>query len=292
MIIVIVGSTGVGKTRLSIDLAKELDGEIINGDSTQVYKDMNIGTAKVTKAEMEGVRLHLLSFKPVDEEYSIYDYQKDGRKVIDDIKIRGKIPIVVGGSGLYLGALLYDYKFSDDKDMNISIDISYDEMYSVMKEKYPDISLDRANHRRLVRAYIKYIINDEKFDNTGGKNLFYDDLVVIGLTTDRDKLYSIIDKRVLTMIDNGLVDEVRALVDRYGETKEIKTAIGYKELLPYLSGDISLDKAIDDIQKNSRHYAKRQYTWLKHKLDVNWFEVEFNNFDNTISKVLDFIRSR
>lgn len=293
MIVVIVGPTGVGKTRLSIKLAKELNGEIVNGDSTQVYKDMNIGTAKVTKDEMAGVVHHLLSFKSVDEEYSIYDYQKDGRKVIGDIKARGKIPIVVGGSGLYLGALLYDYKFSESSNNeDITIDISDDEMYSLILNKYPNITLDKSNHRRLVRAYIKYIINDEEFDNTGGKNLFYDDIVVIGLTTDRDRLYSIIDKRVLTMFDNGLVDEVKSLIDKYGVTKELNTAIGYKELLPYFSGDISLDEALKNIQKNSRHYAKRQYTWLKHKLDVNWFYVDFLDFDKTINNVLKFIRGR
>lgn len=293
MIVVIVGPTGVGKTRLSIKLAKELNGEIVNGDSTQVYKDMNIGTAKVTKDEMDGVVHHLLSFKSVDEEYSIYDYQKDGRKVIGDIKARGKIPIVVGGSGLYLGALLYDYKFSESSNNeDITIDISDDEMYSLILKKYPTITLDKSNHRRLVRAYIKYIINDEEFDNTGGKNLFYDDIVVVGLTTDRDRLYSIIDKRVLTMFDNGLVDEVKSLIDKYGETKELNTAIGYKELLPYFSGDISLDEALKNIQKNSRHYAKRQYTWLKHKLDVNWFYVDFLDFDKTINNVLKFIRGR
>ena len=293
MIVVIVGPTGVGKTRLSIKLAKELNGEIVNGDSTQVYKDMNIGTAKVTKDEMDGVVHHLLSFKSVDEEYSIYDYQKDGRKVIGDIKARGKIPIVVGGSGLYLGALLYDYKFSESSNNeDITIDISDDEMYSLILKKYPTITLDKSNHRRLVRAYIKYVINDEEFDNTGGKNLFYDDIVVVGLTTDRDRLYSIIDKRVLTMFDNGLVDEVKSLIDKYGVTKELNTAIGYKELLPYFSGDISLDEALKNIQKNSRHYAKRQYTWLKHKLDVNWFYVDFLDFDKTINNVLKFIRGR
>lgn len=292
MIIVICGPTGVGKTKLSVELAKKLNGEVINADSTQVYKDMNIGTAKVRDEETDGIKHHLFSFKEVDEEYTIYEYQKNARKVLSDLLNKEKTPIIVGGSNLYIKALLYDYELNeDDSNSNIEIDLSNDEMYLSLISKYPDLSIDKNNTRRLKRAYIKYIINNEELSDKGN-TLIYDNVLFIGLTTDRDRLYEIINNRVDKMIEDGLIDEVKGLVNKYGETKELNTAIGYKEIIKYLNKEISLEEAIDLIKKNSRHYAKRQYTWLNNKMDVKWFEVDFNNFNNTVNEAIDYIRGR
>ena len=291
MIIVICGPTGVGKTRLSVELAKRLNGEVINADSTQVYKDMNIGTAKVREEEMEGIKHHLFSFLEPNQEYTIYEYQKDARKALNDLLDSNKVPIIVGGSNLYIKALLYDYELSDDNKVDIDIDKSNEEMYLSIIEKYPLISIDKNNTRRIRRAYIKYIINNEKLSNKGN-TLIYDNAIFIGLTTDRDRLYEIINNRVNKMINEGLIDEVKQLVNKYGETLELNTAIGYKEIIKYLNREISLDEAIDLIKKNSRHYAKRQYTWLNNKMNVKWFDVDFNDFNNTVNEIIDYIRGR
>lgn len=292
MIIVITGPTGVGKTKLSIELAKKLNGEIINADSTQVYKEMNIGTAKIAEDETESIPHHLFSFKKVNEEYTVYDYQIDGRKKIDDIINKNKTPIIVGGSCLYLNALIYNYKFYKEDNIYDFDCLNDEEMYEQLIKLDPNINIDKKNHQRLVRAYAKYINNSEPINNTGGKELIYDDIFIIGLTTEREKLYKIINKRVDQMIENGLIKEVRDLISTYGVTKEIKTAIGYKEFLPYFNEEIELDEVISNIKKNSRNYAKKQYTWFNHKLDINWFNVDFSNFNNTIDEVLNFLATR
>ena len=291
MIIVICGPTGVGKTKLSVCLAKRLNGEVINADSTQVYKDMNIGTAKVTIDEMEGVKHHLFSFKEVNENYTIYEYQRDARGVLNSLLLNNKTPIIVGGSNLYIKALLYNYVLNEENNNNnndININLSNEDMYLSLKSIYPNISIDRNNTRRLKRAYIKYIINDEELKNDED-TLIYENVLFIGLTTDRDKLYDIINRRVDKMINDGLVNEVKSLVDRYGQTRELNTAIGYKEIIKYLNNNITLDEAISLIKKNSRHYAKRQYTWLNNKMNVIWFNVNFTNFSNTIDEVIKYI---
>lgn len=292
MIIVITGPTGVGKTKLSIELAKKLNGEVINADSTQVYREMNIGTAKITEEEKEGIPHHLFSFKDVTEEYSIYDYQIDGRNAIDDILSRHKTPIIVGGSGLYLNALLYDYKFYKENNIYDFDSLTNEEMYDALIKLDPNINIDKKNRQRLTRAYAKYVNNSEPINNQGGNNLIYDDIIIIGLTTERDLLYKIINRRVDKMIENGLIKEVRNLINKYGATKELRTAIGYKEFFDYFDGKIELDEVLLNIKKNSRNYAKRQYTWFNHKLDINWFNVSFDNFNNTVNEVFNYITKR
>lgn len=292
MIIVITGPTGVGKTKLSIELAKQLNGEIINADSTQVYKQMNIGTAKIKRKEQENIPHHLFSFINVDEQYSVYDYQIDGRNIIQSILNNNKTPIIVGGSGLYINALLYDYQFTKEDNVYDFDALTDDEMYKAIIKLNPNIKIDKKNRQRLVRAYAKYINNSEPITNDGENNIIYDDTYIIGLTTDRDILYDIINKRVDKMIEAGLIKEVRDLINKYGITKEIKIAIGYKEFLPYFKEEIGLDEVIFNIKKNSRNYAKRQYTWFNHKLDINWFNTDFNNFYKTVNEVLMFLNKR
>lgn len=284
MIIVIIGPTGVGKTKLSLELAKKYNAEIINADAMQVYKEMNIGTAKVT--DTMGITHHLLSIRSVNKPYSVYEYQKDGRELIEKLKKENKNIIIVGGTGLYIKALLYDYKFNiNDKNKDYD-DLSNEEILNKIKE-HCDTDIHVNNRKRLVRMLNKIENND--IEEVSGNNLIYDDVYFIGLTTDRDNLYKRINDRVDEMIDEGLISEVKDLYDKNINTIPINTAIGYKELYKYFNNEISLEDAIELIKRNSRRYAKRQYTWINNKMNVKWFYVDFNNFNNTINEVEKYI---
>ena len=289
-IIVITGPTAVGKTKLSIQLAKKYNGEIINADAVQVYKGLDIGSAKVTKEEMESIPHHLFDIKNVDEEYTIYHYQKDCREIISEIQSKGKTPILVGGTGLYIKAALYDYKLSKENNNDTYNNISNEELYNKLIKLDKDIVIDKNNRRRIIRALNYYKENNESITKNKTDKLLYDTLF-IGLTTERKNLYNKINDRVDIMIQNGLIDEVKGFYDKGIKTKPLLSAIGYKELYEYFDGKISLDVAIDNIKKNSRHYAKRQYTFFNHQLPVTWFETDYNNFDNTIKKVSSYIEN-
>ena len=284
-IIVITGPTGVGKTRLSVKLAKKLKGEIINADSMQVYKDLDIGTAKIKEVEKEGVPHHLFDIVDVHKTYTIFNYQKDARDMINKLNKKRKTPIFVGGSGLYIKAALYDYKLVNEKYHSEFNELSNEELLNEIK-KYGDTNIHVNNRKRLVRELNKIKNNSVNISNI---NEPIYDIVVIGLTTDRDKLYDIIDKRVDIMIKDGLIKEVKDLYDNNIRTKAIDTGIGYKELYKYFDGEITLDEAINLIKKNSRNFAKRQYTFFNNQMNVNWFNVDFDNFDNTVNIVYDFI---
>ena len=283
MIIAIVGPTGVGKTKLSIELAKKYNGEIINADSTQVYKEINIGTAKIK--DLEGIKHHLLNIKTLDEEYTVYEFQKDARLIIDDILKRNKNVIIAGGSGLYISALLYNYKFNKENKKIANEDISFDEMYKKLKEE--NINVDKNNRQRIERLYNKHIINNEPVNLEQSKLLY--SAHIIGLTTNRDNLYERINNRVDEMLQEGLIEEVKHLYNLYPNSKQLKTTIGYKEIINYLDQNISLDYAIDKIKQNSRNYAKRQYTWFNNKMNVIWFETNYENFNITTKQVEEYI---
>lgn len=289
-VIVITGPTAVGKTKLSIELAKKLNGEIINADAMQVYKGLNIGTAKVTEKEKENIPHHLFDIKEVEEEYSIYNYQKDCRKVIDDILRRNKIPILVGGTGLYIKAALYDYKLSEEKTNNTYDNLKTEEIYKELLKLDKDINIDKNNRRRLIRALNYYKENNTSISNNKTNKLLYD-TIFIGLTTDREILYKKINQRVDNMIENGLLEEVKYYYDKNIKTKPLINGIGYKELYNYFDGLYSKEEAVEKIKQNSRHYAKRQYTFLNHQLNVVWFETDYNNFNNTIEKVSSYIKN-
>ena len=286
MIIVITGPTGVGKTKLSICLAKRYNAEIINGDSIQVYRGLDIGSAKVTKEEMEDIKHHLFDIRDAGEEYSIYDYQNDCRKKIKDITSRGKNVIIVGGTGLYIRSALYDYTLDEKKvEDNQYDEIETEELYNRLKEIDKNIDIDKNNRRRIVRAINYYLVNNKSIsDNKDGNKLLYDS-IFIGLTTDREILYDKINKRVDLMIENGLLDEVKSFYDK-GITL---SGIGYRELFDYYEGRISFDKAIELIKRNSRRYAKRQYTFFNNQFDIRWFNVNFDNFNDTILDVCKYI---
>ena len=290
MVIVITGPTGVGKTKLSIELAKKYNGEIINGDAVQVYKGLDIGSAKITKEEMEGVPHHLFDIKDVNEEYTIYHYQEDCRKVINIILSKGKTPILVGGTGLYIKAALYDYKLSKEKENSTYDNLSTEDLYNELIKLDKDIIIDKNNRRRLIRALNYYKENNKSINENKTNKLLYD-TIFIGLTTDRETLYNKINTRVDYMIENGLIEEVKSFYDKNIKTKPLLNAIGYKELYEYFDNKVSLDTAIENIKKNSRHYAKRQYTFFNHQMPITWFETDYNNFNNTIEKVSSYIDS-
>lgn len=285
MIIAIVGPTGVGKTKLSIKLAKYYKAEIINFDAMQVYEKMDIGTAKVTKIEMDGVIHHLLSYVDIDTNYSVYDYQKEARSLINKLLKEKKNIIMVGGTGLYLKATLYDYRFNKEENTTNYDDLSIEELLNRIS-KYNYIPKDSNNKRRLVRELVK-LENNEEIDNNGDKLLY--NAKIIGLTTDREILYDRINKRVDIMVEEGLVEEVSSLKDKFTTSKALKTAIGYKEFIPYFNSECSLEEVINKIKQNSRHYAKRQYTFFNNQLNVTWYQTDFNNFDNTVRQVINDI---
>ena len=288
MIICIVGPTGVGKTKLSIELAKKLNGEVINADSTQVYKGLDIATAKVTEEEKDGIVHHLFDIEDIDEDYTVYDYQKDCRNIISEIIDRGKTPIMVGGTGLYIKASLYDYKFEEESNKNNYSKYSNEELYNMLKKIDNETEIHINNRKRIERA-LDYYYNHGKIMNNKTDKILYD-CVFIGLTTDRDILYDRINKRVDEMVNNGLLEEAKSIYDSNIRSKSVMTTIGYKELFPYFDKEKSLDECLDLIKQNSRRYAKRQYTWFNNQMDVKWFDVDFNNFNDTVDKVYNYIK--
>ena len=288
-IIVIVGPTGVGKTKLSIELAKRLDAEIINGDSVAIYKNLNIGSAKPTVEERENIPHHLIDIKEVDEDYSVYDYQIDCRKAIEDITSRGKRVIIVGGTGLYIKAALYDYNFTKGTTNNQYEDLTNEEILDKISkfDLYLSSTLEVNNRQRLVRVLNK-IENKEVFTNNKDKLLY--PVKVIGLTTDRDYLYERINNRVDIMINNGLLDEINSLKEKYPNSRILNSGIGYKEFSDYLFNSKDLNEVIESIKQDSRRFAKRQFTFFNHQFETKWITVDFNNFNNTIEEVLNYIK--
>lgn len=287
MIIAIVGPTGVGKTKMSISLAKKYNAEIISVDSMQIYKKMDIGTAKVTKEEMDGVVHHMIDIKNPEEDYSVFDYQKDARGVLDKLISEGKNVIIVGGTGLYLKALLYNYEFKENNNRKDFSGYTNEELYDMVKN-IDKVSKIHVNNRQRLESFLN---NHENNDKIVSDKCIYD-AKIIGLTTNRDSLYEAINDRVDKMVSDGLIDEARYFYDNNINSKAIKTAIGYKELYLYFDNKISLDDAIELIKKKSRNYAKRQYTWFNNQMNVKWFNIDKNDFDNTIKSVVSYIEGK
>lgn len=287
--IVIVGPTAVGKTALSIALAKKYNGEIINCDSTQVYKEMDIATAKVTTKEKENIPHHLLDIKNIDEEYSVYDFQKDCRNKINEIISRNKTPILVGGTGLYIKAVLYDYNFEEETTNKDYSSYNNEELYNLLISVDPNNQIHQNNRKRIERALNYYYETGKPFSMKETTQKLVIDAHIIGLTTSRDILYDRINKRVEMMLKTGLLEEAKYIYDTNIRNKAVLTPIGYKELFPYFENKETLENCIELIKKNSRHYAKRQYTWFNNQMNVNWFNVDFNNFFNTIDEIVNFI---
>ncbi len=284
MIIAVVGPTGVGKTKLSVALAKKYNGIIINADAMQVYQKMNIGTAKITEQEKEGIPHYLFDIVPVDYNYTVFEYQKDARKLIEEN--RNKNIIFVGGTGLYLKSALYDYRFKEEeKTTELYENLTNEELYTKALQKDKNMNIHVNNRKRLIR-----FLNKENTDQIPCKPIY--DVIYVGLTTDRETLYNRINNRVDEMFATGLEEEVKELISYSPKSKALNTAIGYKELLDYFANKITLEEAKELIKKNSRHYAKRQYTWFNNQMDVEWFSVNFKDFNKTIEEVIEFIDKR
>lgn len=283
MIICVVGPTGVGKTKMSVELAKKYNGIIVNCDAMQVYKEMDIATAKVTKDEKEGIKHYLFDICNLEDNYTIFDYQKDARKIIEENK--NKNIIFVGGSGLYLKSALFDYRFSNDEDNNAYDNLTNEELYDLCVKKDKDMNIHVNNRKRLIRFL------NRKEENSVEPKLLYKNVYFIGLTTSRDKLYKIINERVDKMMENGLLKEAKYFYDKKVNCKALNTVIGYKELFKYFNNECTLEEALDLIKKNSRHYAKRQYTWFNNQMNIEWFDVFYDNFNYTVEEVIKFINN-
>lgn len=286
-VLVIVGPTAVGKTSFGIECAKLFDGEIISGDSIQIYKGLNIGSAKPDKEELSSAKHYLIDIKDPDENYSVKQFQDLCREYIDKIAKDNKLPIIVGGTGLYIKAALYDYTFFEEvnKDEQYE-DLSNQQIYDLLMQKDPK-ALEKIhinNRKRLIRALNIYEKHNKGIstikDEQDHKPIY--DCLIIGLTCDRQQLYKRIDDRVDKMIEEGLEKEIQGLLNKgVSFSNQCMQAIGYKEFKDYYEGDKSLDDVIEDIKRNSRHFSKRQYTFFNNQLDVKWFE----NTEEALSEV-------
>ncbi|WP_431807393.1 tRNA (adenosine(37)-N6)-dimethylallyltransferase MiaA [Lysinibacillus sphaericus] len=283
-VIAIVGPTASGKTALSIELAKKYNGEIINGDSMQIYKGLDIGTAKITEEEMEGVPHHLLSFKEPTESFSVAEYQALVRSKINEIQARGKLPIIVGGSGLYVQAVLYDFQFTDEQVDDLARKAYYEELEKLgpeaMHAKLAALDPKTAetihpnNTRRVIRALemieLSGVSKASEEHNRGEIPLYRHLIIGLGQNMSREELYERINLRVDVMMDKGLLQEVQGLWQQNIRGVQSIQAIGYKELYDYLDGRCTLEEAIENLKQNSRRYAKRQLTYFRNKMDIHF----------------------
>ncbi|BBN98755.1 tRNA (adenosine(37)-N6)-dimethylallyltransferase MiaA [Sporolactobacillus terrae] len=301
--IVIVGPTAVGKTKLSIDLAKRLNSEIINGDAFQVYRGMDIGTAKVSKEEAEGVTHHLIDICKPEQPYTAAEYQQDARRIIENIRLKGKPPILVGGTGFYIKAALFDYQFSSTganpayrrQLEQIAACEGKGVLFERLKKVDP-IAAKRIHPNNLIRVIRALEVYHEtgkpfslhKSDETVRPLYPY---LCIGLSMNRQLLYRRINERVDQMIHEGLVDEAHDLYTRGLKDAQAMQAIGYKEFIPYFEGGTSCEASVEQLKKNSRHYAKRQLTWFRRQMSVDWFDMSdaLVNFDAKSEEIYRFV---
>ena len=268
----------MGKSETALEVAKAFNAEVVNGDAFQCYKEMDIGVAKPPKEYFSLVPHHLFSFIDINRDYSIADYQKDLRRTVDEIISRGKNVVIVGGSGLYIRSALYDYEFVEDPkvDMSKYEQMTNDELYEELAKIDPKQAeiVHKNNRKRVLRAIEIYLgqgkTKSEVIDSQEHK-LVYDAKFFVR-NMDRSYLYSLIDARVDRMIEQGLLDEVKAIFEKYGESCRALQAIGYKELIPVIKGEYNLEQGIELVKKNSRNYAKRQVTYIKHQFPVVFYE--------------------
>ncbi|MBM7693762.1 tRNA dimethylallyltransferase [Peribacillus deserti] len=304
-LLVIIGPTAVGKTKLSVELAQMFNGEIISGDSMQIYRGMDIGTAKITPEEMQDVPHHLIDIKDPDEGFNAAEFQNLAGRLITDISSRGKLPIIAGGTGLYIQSVIYGYQFPDipsdeayRKQLEQKSDQEGPQSVFAMLQEIDPISAERIpyqNTRRVIRAL-------EIFHCTGKtmseqmevqpQELKYD-TVIIGLDMDRELLYKRINDRVDLMVDQGLEKEVRRFYEEGLKDCQSIQAIGYKEIYDYFDGRATFEKAIENLKQNSRRYAKRQLTWFRNKMDVAWFDMgDGKSFDKKVDEISAFIAGK
>lgn len=296
--IIILGPTATGKTGLSIELAKQLNTEIVNADSMYIYKDLDIGTAKPTTDEMQGITHHLISFVEPTDAFNVSEYRDHAIKIIDDIKGRNLIPIVVGGTGFYIDSLIKNYSYGGvEKNIDLRNSLQKElELYGkeYLYNKLKDLDIDSYNKlhindtKRIIRALEIVMLSGNKKSNTiNNEDPIFKNPLIIGLNMPRDILYDRINKRVDIMVNNGLIEEVKGLLSRglTPENHQSMKGIGYKEICDYLNGIVTLEDAIENIKQHTRNYAKRQITWFKRNDNINWFNILEDNdiLDNILN---------
>lgn len=306
-LIVLVGPTAVGKTEFSIELAKKVDGEIISGDSMQVYKQMDIGTAKIMQDEMSGIPHHMIDILEPDENFSAYEFKNRAQRLIKEITARGRVPIIAGGTGLYIQSLIYNYDFEDEtisEQKSLEIEAMLSELDQLSNEalhqylaSFDEVSAQdiHPNNRKRVRRAIQYYLKTKKLLSSRKKVQQFTenyDTLLLGIEMSRDILYQRINKRVDIMLERGLLSEVQQLVDNGYETSQSMQAIGYKEIVPVIKQELSLDEATEKLKQHSRNYAKRQMTWFKNKLDVLWLDREKMSLSLMLEEVSVQIQKR
>lgn len=305
-LIVVIGPTAVGKTKISVEIAKKLDSEIISADSMQIYRYMDIGTAKVAESETLGVKHHMIDIVNPDESFSVSEFQKEAFEIIDKLHNENKVPVIAGGSGLYINSIIYDLDFSQTQ----ASDKIRGYYYSLYKEKgsaellkllkkVDPISAEKIhehNIKRIIRALEVFDITGKPYSelntNFRKENNKYD-FIIIGLTMERESLYKRINLRVDEMINEGLLEEVSSLLKKgYTENLVSMQGIGYKEIISYLKDDITRDEAIRILKRDTRRFAKRQFTWFSKDDRIKWFDVEKDNYEQIINNVYNYILNR
>ena len=293
-IILIAGPTGVGKTAASVSVAKKIGGEIISADSMQIYRKMDIGTAKIMPDEMKEIPHHLIDIVEPDEDFSVKDFDDMSKTAIKEISGRSNIPVIAGGTGLYINAIVYDMdynKVTTDSEFRNELWKYYEEkgteeLYNILLKHDPETKIEKQNIKRVIRA-IEIIKNNGEFRQFSNmkKNSMYDIRMYV-LYRERSKLYEIINSRVDHMVKSGLVDEVRSLLnDGLDKSCQSMKAIGYRQIISYLEGEYDLNTAIELIKRDSRRYAKRQLTWFRRYEDAVWINVDSMNTE----QISDFI---
>ena len=297
--IVICGPTASGKTSLSIELAKKINGEIVSCDSMQIYKDMTIGTAKPTIDEMQGIKHYLIDFISPEERYSVADYKRDATKAMKEIISKGKVPIVVGGTGLYLEALIYNIEYNE-----IETDLKYREELEKIEEaegleklykmanEIDKKAMGKISHKdkkrifRVLEIYHSTGKTKTELEIESRRNEPEFDYLLFGITMDREKLYDRINKRVDLMMEQGLIEEVENLLKKYKDFPTAMQGLGYKEVVEYLKGITTKEEMIEKIKMETRRYAKRQLTWFRKYRNLIWID-GLNNLQNNIDIILE-----
>jgi tRNA dimethylallyltransferase len=305
-LLVLVGPTAVGKTKLSIEMARQFDAEIISGDSMQVYRHMDIGTAKISEQEMKGIKHHLIDIHEPEYPYSVAQFQEDCRRLIPDIQSRGKLPFIVGGTGLYVESVCYEYQFSEvgadeafrQEQLDYADQYGADALHARLQAVDPEsaLRLHPNDRRRVVRALEIYHVSGTTLSSqlASQKKESPYQLCIVGLTMDRQMLYKRIEDRIDGMLDQGLVAEVTSLMERGVRSDAISMqGLGYKEISSYLRGEVSLEEAVTWLKRDTRHFAKRQLSWFRHMKDIQWVDVtDFENFSAHAARIHEIIAGK
>jgi len=303
-LLVLIGPTAVGKTRMSLDIAKAWNAEIISGDSMQVYRGMDIGTAKISKEEQEGIPHHLIDICEPDESFSAADFQTEAKRKIEQIAERGKLPFIVGGTGLYVESVCYEYQFASNgsdeafrqEQEQFALENGSEALHLKLAQTDPQAAqrLHPNDLRRVIRALEVYHMTGQTFteQQEGQKKESPYELCIIGLTMDRVKLYRRIEQRIDLMMEQGLVDEVRQLLERDMPPQAVAMqGLGYKEIADYLQGNCSLEAAVERLKRDTRRFAKRQLSWFRHMKDIHWIDMD-ENFHNNLLLIHDTIAGK